>query len=124
MAQKALTKQDEAICEVEFVDKQRVEAVRARIPQAQSLEALSEIFKVLGDPSRLRILAALQVRELCVCDIANLVGASISAVSHQLRILRNLKLVKHEKRGKMVYYSLDDDCIENLIREGLKHIEE
>jgi len=124
MAQKALSKRDADVCEVEFVDKQRVEAVRAEIPQTQSLEALSEIFKVLGDPSRLRILAALQVRELCVCDIANLVGTSISAVSHQLRILRNLKLVKHQKRGKMVYYSLDDDCIKNLIREGLKHIEE
>jgi ArsR family transcriptional regulator len=117
-------KSEESVCEVEFVDRKRVEAVRERIPQARTLEALSEIFKALGDTSRLRILAALGVRELCVCDIANLLNSSISAVSHQLRVLRNLKLVKHRKEGKMVYYSLDDECVVSLMREGLKHIEE
>ncbi|RJP17892.1 MAG: ArsR family transcriptional regulator [Candidatus Abyssobacteria bacterium SURF_5] len=124
MATDTARKHDETVCEVAFVNKERVQAVRARIPQADILEKLSEIFKVLGDPSRLRIVSALNVRELCVCDIASLLGASISAVSHQLRILRNLKLVKHRKEGKMVYYSLDDACIEKLIREGLKHIQE
>jgi ArsR family transcriptional regulator len=124
MPLKSTTRRDDAVCEIEFVDKERVEIVRSRIPEPAMLEALSEIFKVLGDPSRLRILSALRVRELCVCDIASLLGASISAVSHQLRILRNLKLVKHRKTGKMVYYSLDDECVEKLIREGLKHIQE
>lgn len=121
---KSPVKHDENVCEIEFVNKERVEIVRSRLPQPQVIESLSEIFKVLGDPSRLRIVSALAVRELCVCDIANLLGTSVSAVSHQLRVLRNLKLVKHRKEGKMVYYSLDDDCVEKLIREGLKHIEE
>ncbi|RJP65291.1 MAG: ArsR family transcriptional regulator [Candidatus Abyssobacteria bacterium SURF_17] len=94
------------------------------MPDSDSIEALSEIFKVLGDPTRLRIISALSVDELCVCDIAHLLGASISATSHQLRILRHLHLVKHRKEGKMVYYSLDDACVEKLLAEGLKHIAE
>lgn len=110
--------------ELEFVDKVRVNIVRTRMPNAGMLDALSDIFKVLGDASRLRIVYALAIKELCVCDIAHLLGTSISAVSHQLRVLRNLKLVKHRKEGKMVYYSLDDECIETLLKEGLKHIGE
>jgi ArsR family transcriptional regulator len=124
MPAKPLLKRDELTCEIECVNKERVDAVRLSLPQPQVLESLADIFKVLGDPSRLHIVSALAAKELCVCDIACLVGASISAVSHQLRVLRNLKLVKHRKEGKMVYYSLDDSCIEKLIREGLKHIEE
>ncbi len=112
------------ICEAEFVDEERVSVVRARMPEAEIIEELSDIFKVLGDPTRLRIVSALGVSELCVCDLANLLGSSISAVSHQLRVLRNLKLVKHRKAGKMVYYSLDDKCIETLLEEGLCHIGE
>ncbi len=124
MPPKTTSKNAVAVCEIEFVDKARVNVVRRRMPPAGSLEALSDIFKVLGDPTRLRIVSALGVKELCVCDIANLVEMSVSAVSHQLRILRNLKLVKHRKEGKMVYYSLDDNCVETLLKEGLKHIEE
>ncbi|MBI5116979.1 winged helix-turn-helix transcriptional regulator [Candidatus Poribacteria bacterium] len=118
-----VTREDD-ICEVEFVNKESVNAVRGRMPDASTIEDLAEIFKVLGDPTRLRIVSALAVKELCVCDVANLLGTSISAVSHQLRVLRNLKLVKHRKDGKMVYYSLDDECVETLLKEGLKHIEE
>jgi DNA-binding transcriptional ArsR family regulator len=114
----------EDICEVEFVDSARVETVRAQIPDSQVLGALSDIFKALSDPSRLSIVSALAVSELCVCDIANLLGSSISAVSHQLRVLRNMKLVKNRKKGKMVYYSLDDECVETLLKEGIKHIHE
>jgi len=112
------------VCETEFVDETRVNAVRAGMPETEAIRELSDIFKVLGDPTRLRIVSALGVDELCVCDIANLLGSSISAVSHQLRVLRNLKLVKHRKEGKMVYYSLDDECIETLLAEGLRHIGE
>ena len=111
-------------CETEFVDQARVNAVRARVPDVELIGALSDIFKALGDPTRLRIVSALAVKELCVCDIANLLGSSISAVSHQLRVLRNMKLVKNRKEGKMVYYSLDDECVETLLKEGLKHIGE
>ena len=112
------------VCETEFVDEARVNAVRAEMPETEAIKELSDIFKVLGDPTRLRIVSALGVDELCVCDIANLLGSSISAISHQLRVLRNLKLVKHRKEGKMVYYSLDDECIETLLAEGLRHIGE
>jgi DNA-binding transcriptional ArsR family regulator len=119
-----LKEKDPNVCEVEFVDKARVDIARSRMPDAGMLDALSEIFKVLGDASRLRIVYALAVKELCVCDIAHLLGTSISAVSHQLRVLRNLNLVKHRKEGKMVYYSLDDECVETLLKEGLKHIGE
>jgi DNA-binding transcriptional ArsR family regulator len=121
---KTVIQKENDVCEIEFVDKARVEVVRRRMPDAELLEGLSQIFKVLGDPTRLRIVSALAVKELCVCDIANLLGSSISAVSHQLRVLRNLKLVKHRKDGKMVYYSLDDECVETLLREGLNHIGE
>jgi len=121
---KTVVQKENDVCEIEFVDKVRVEVVRGRMPDAEILEGLSQIFKVLGDPTRLRIVSALAVKDLCVCDIANLLGSSISAVSHQLRVLRNLKLVKHRKDGKMVYYSLDDECVETLLREGLRHIEE
>lgn len=111
-------------CEIEFVNRERVRAVLADMPSVEILESLSDIFKVLGDPTRLRIVSALTASELCVCDLANLLGSSISAVSHQLRVLRNMKVVKHRKAGKMVYYSLDDECIENLLNEGLRHINE
>jgi DNA-binding transcriptional ArsR family regulator len=114
---------DSAMCEIEFVDSARVDVVRAGMPEARVLSELSEIFRALGDPTRLRIVSALAVNELCVCDLANLLGSSISAVSHQLRVLRNMKLVKHRKKGKMVYYSLDDQCVETLLAEGLRHTE-
>lgn len=119
-----LNLEETEVCETEFVDQARVEIVRDSMPDSQLLEGLSQIFKVLGDPTRLRIVSALALKELCVCDIANLLGSSISAVSHQLRVLRNLKLVKHRKEGKMVYYSLNDECVVTLLREGLKHIRE
>jgi len=122
--EKATLEKGHDVCETEFVDEERVDAVRARMPEREVISALSDTFKVLGDPTRLKIVSALGVAELCVCDLANLLGSSISAVSHQLRVLRNLKLVKHRKEGKMVYYSLDDECIKTLLEEGLRHIEE
>ena len=124
MIDKTTLERERDVCETEFVDEARVDAVGARMPEAEVIGALADIFKVLGDPTRLRIVSALGVDELCVCDLANLLGASISAVSHQLRVLRNLKLVKHRKEGKMVYYSLDDECITTLLKEGLRHIGE
>ncbi|MEE9269537.1 MAG: metalloregulator ArsR/SmtB family transcription factor [Candidatus Krumholzibacteria bacterium] len=86
--------------------------------------SVAEIFKALSDPTRVRILYALSVKELCVCDLANLLGKSSSSVSHQLRLLRHMKLVKYRRAGKVAYYSLDDEHIHNLFREGLKHAEE
>ena len=124
MDSKVEVKRERDVCETEFVDVARVNAVRESLPAVHVIAELSDIFKVLGDPTRLRIVSALGVAELCVCDLANLLGSSISAISHQLRVLRNLKLVKHRKEGKMVYYSLDDECIRTLLEEGLRHTEE
>lgn len=99
-------------------------AARKAIHNADTLNGLSETFKVLGDPSRLKICLALARRELCVGDIAKLVGVSDSAVSHQLRLLKTMRLVKHRRDGKMTYYMLDDDHIEELIRLGVRHVTE
>lgn len=83
---------------------------------------LAETFSVLGDPSRLRIIHALSLRELCVGDLARLLSVSPSAVSHQLRLLRNLRLVKFRREGKVSFYSLDDDHVISLISQGLAHV--
>jgi DNA-binding transcriptional ArsR family regulator len=88
------------------------------------INELSETFKVLGDSTRIKIILALSAEELCVCDIANLLNMSDSAISHQLRILRNLRLVKYRKEGKMAFYSLDDKHINELLKHGLEHVSE
>ncbi len=85
---------------------------------------LAEIFKVLGDPTRVKIVNALSREELCVYELSSLLDISQSAVSHQLRLLRNLKIVKGRKRGKKVFYSLADDHVTRLFREGLEHVME
>ena len=85
---------------------------------------LAETFSALSDPTRAKIIFALQQEELCVCDLAHLIGLSTSAISHQLRLLRNLRIVKYRKEGKMVYYSLADKHIETLFNQGLEHMEE
>lgn len=111
-------------CELEFVDEGRVATVRGVMKSEQSMIALAEMFKVLGDPTRIKIVFALSTAELCVCDLANLLGVSQSAVSHSLRTLRQMKLVKYRKDGKIVYYSLDDHHISHLIEDGMRHVEE
>jgi ArsR family transcriptional regulator len=93
-----------------------------KVPGAIAM--LAETFKVLGDPTRIRIAYALSLEELCVCDIANLLGMSNSAVSHSLRALRQMKLVRMRKDGKIAYYALDDDHIAALLQEGFRHVEE
>lgn len=119
-----ITKTGEDVCEVQFVDEARVAAVRALMKPEEIFLALAETFKVLGDPTRTKILFALAHEELCVCDVSNLLGLSQSATSHQLRILRTMRLVKYRKAGRTVYYSLDDHHIETLFAEGLDHVEE
>jgi DNA-binding transcriptional ArsR family regulator len=101
-----------------------VRRVAKILPSQEAVERLSEIFSVLGDPTRTKILFSLSREELCVCDLARLLGLSESAASHQLRLLRAMRLVKYRKAGKMAYYSLDDDHIADLIKQGLKHVEE
>lgn len=111
------------VCEVEFVDREKVESVRKAMKSERAFYDTAEIFKLLGDSTRTKLLFALSREELCVCDLANLLGLSGSAVSHQLRLLRSMKVVKFRKEGKMVYYSLDDSHILNLFTECLKHVE-
>ncbi len=98
-------------------------ALRA-IPDNDQILDLSETFKVLSDPTRLKIVIALSKQELCTIDIAGVLGVTESAVSHQLRMLKTLRLVKQRKEGKMVFYSLDDEHIEDLIRVATRHISE
>jgi DNA-binding transcriptional ArsR family regulator len=118
---KVTTDNKDSVCEVVCFNEQLVSKLKTKI---QKIDGLSEIFKVLSDETRLKILYALSGEELCVCDIANTVGLSLPAVSHHLRILRNLKLVKHYKESRMVYYTLNDHHVANLIEVALEHLNE
>jgi len=121
---KANGKQGTGVCEVRFVHEKEVELARKTIPREETLRGLSETFKALGDTTRLRIMTALSRQELCVCDIASLLGITESAVSHQLRLLKAMRLVTFRREGKMTYYELDDEHIEDLIRVGVRHVGE
>lgn len=112
------------VCQVTCVNRERVDRVLRLMPADDRLAGTAEIFKVLGDPTRLRMLFALLEEELCVCDLAEFVEASPSAVSHQLRLLRDARLVRSRREGKMIYYRLDDDHVRRLLKEGLVHAEE
>lgn len=112
------------VCDLEVVHEKAVQsALRAQSP-ADELADLADIFRVLSDPTRLRIVEALADRELCVCDLAAVVGSSASSVSHHLRQLRQLKLVRYRREGRMAYYRLDDEHVEELLRIGLEHARE
>ncbi len=111
------------LCQERLVHPEAVEEARKALEGAPA-EALAETFRVLGDPTRVRVLLALARRELCVCDLAELFDVTASAVSHQLRILRAHRLVKARREGKLAYYSLDDDHVRVLFAEGLRHVME
>ena len=106
------------------MDSAKVERARSALPAAPTVLTLADTFRALGDPTRLRLVAAIATEELCVCDLATLLGVSQSAVSHSLRALRDLRLVRYRKAGKIAYYSLDDAHIATLLREGVRHVEE
>ncbi|MGP1450729.1 MAG: ArsR/SmtB family transcription factor [Wolinella sp.] len=99
-----------------------VQTVRRKLPLEEQLYDLAELFKVFGDTTRVKILSALFESELCVYDIASLFGMTQSAISHQLRVLRQARLVKPRKVGKVVFYSLDDEHIKNIFDQGMEHI--
>jgi ArsR family transcriptional regulator, lead/cadmium/zinc/bismuth-responsive transcriptional repressor len=117
-----VTEQDN--CEVFVADAAKVARLRSALIGTRHVSALAETFRALGDPTRVRILDALSHDELCVCDIATLLGLSESAVSHQLRLLRNLRLVRSRRDGRMVFYALDDQHIVTLFQQGLRHVGE
>jgi DNA-binding transcriptional ArsR family regulator len=112
------------ICDVRVVHLERVARARAEAIAEKDLERLALTYKIMGDPTRLRIILALRGGEMCVCDIAAYVGLSESAVSHQLRRLRELALVSSRRDGQILYYSLDNDHVRELVTIGLNHIGE
>jgi ArsR family transcriptional regulator, lead/cadmium/zinc/bismuth-responsive transcriptional repressor len=111
-------------CDVFHLDPAKVSALKTRLLSDESVGALTETFRVLGDVTRVRILDALSRSELCVCDIARLLSLSESAVSHQLRLLRGMRLVRPRREGRMMFYTLDDQHIVRLFEQGLEHVEE
>ena len=111
-------------CGIRCIHKDRITAARqAALPSAES-EGMAALFKAMGDPNRLKILWALGDGEMCVCDLAALLDSSESAVSHQLRLLRQMFLVSNRRQGPVLYYRLNDDHIQTLIRIALEHIRE
>ncbi|MBQ7278813.1 MAG: winged helix-turn-helix transcriptional regulator [Clostridia bacterium] len=111
-------------CELISVHEGLVHKVQAIMPQEEELYDLAELFKVFGDSTRIRILYVLFESEVCVCDIASLLNISTSAVSHQLRVLKANRLVKYRREGKTVYYSLADDHVYTILKQGMDHIQE
>ena len=115
-------KKETLVCECTVIHQEAIDKIK--LPEEELLYDLGDFFKILGDSTRIKILSALFQSEMCVCDIAALLGMTQSAISHQLRVLKQGRLVKHRKEGKVVYYSLDDDHIKHIVDQGLTHISE
>lgn len=111
-------------CEIISVNQEKVKRIKEKIPEDGKIFDIAELFKVFGDSTRMKIICALLEDELCVCDIAEITNSTPSAISHQLRVLKQAKLVKYRKEGKTVYYSLDDDHVKEIYEKGREHIEE
>ena len=112
------------LCECNVIHEDVVERVRQQMPDETPVYEVSELFKVFGDSTRSRMICALRLEEMCVCDLAALLNMTQSAISHQLRILRSSRLVKSRKQGRVVYYSLDDDHIGEIFSLAFTHIME
>ena len=111
-------------CDFIHAHEEIVEKVRQELPDEDPLYDLSELFRIFGDSTRIRILYVLFEAEMCVCDIAQLLGMTQSAISHQLRALKNARLVKSRRDGKTVFYSLADDHVKTIIDQGIEHVKE
>lgn len=111
-------------CDCTVIHEEVVEKVRSELPDEEDLYDLADLFKIFGDSTRVKILCALSAAEMCVCDIAALLSMSKSSISHQLRVLKQSRLVKYRRDGKSVYYSLGDDHVRHIFREGLEHVRE
>ena len=111
-------------CNCTVIHEDIIKKVKKSIPKEETLYELSELFKVFGDATRIKIICALFQSEMCVCDIACLLQMTQSAISHQLRVLKSARLVKYKKDGKVVYYSLDDEHVKHIFDQGLIHINE
>ena len=115
-------KKETLVCEYTVIHQEVIDKIK--LPEEEVLYDLGDFFKILGDSTRIKILSALFQSEMCVCDIAALLGMTQSAISHQLRVLKQGRLVKYRKDGKVIYYSLDDDHIKHIVDQGLTHISE
>jgi DNA-binding transcriptional ArsR family regulator len=116
---------DSNLCSINEIDSEKVALVQKQLLPAQTVDRVSRLFSALSDPTRLKILHSLTVtKELCVCDLAALAELSVSAVSHQLRLLRDRDLVRARRDGRMVYYSLADDHVATLMGTGIEHANE
>mgnify|MGYP000640453753 CR=1 FL=1 len=111
-------------CDFIHAHEELVEKVRRELPGEDTLYDLTELFRIFGDSTRIKILYVLFESEMCVCDLAEILGMTQSAISHQLRVLKQMKLVKNRREGKTVYYSLADGHIQTIISQGMEHIAE
>ena len=111
-------------CNVNIIHEDIVVRVKDKVPAEETLYDLAELFKVFGDTTRIKIICALFESEMCVCDLSCLLNMTQSAISHQLRVLKSARLVKFRRKGKVVYYSLDDEHIKHIYDAGLNHISE
>ena len=114
--------EDKIVCVGNYADSEIIETIKNQLENEKGIDNLAKIYRALGDPSRLRIIYVLSKSPLCVCDIATLLDMTQSSISHHLRILRDLNLVKFKKEGKLVIYSLDDEHVLGLFEEGIEHI--
>lgn len=112
------------MCDCNCIHEDMVAKVRANMPDEDPVYEVAELFKVFGDSTRTRIICALSISELCVCDLSSILNMSQSAISHQLRILKQGRIVKNRRAGKVVYYSLDDDHIKSLFSIAFAHVME
>lgn len=112
------------ICDLIYVHEDLVKKVRSELPGEDTLYDLTELFRIFGDSTRIRILYVLSASEMCVCDIAALLGMTQSAISHQLKALKNARLVKSRREGKTVFYSLADSHVRTIIDQGMEHVSE
>lgn len=112
------------VCEVSVIHEDVLVRVRAKMPDEEPVYEVSELFKVFGDSTRARIICALNIEEMCVCDLAALLGMTQSAISHQLRLLKVSRIVKSRKQGRVVYYSLDDGHIGQIFAMAFDHVME
>jgi DNA-binding transcriptional ArsR family regulator len=115
---------DTDACDCNVIHEEVLAKVREQMPDEETMLDVSDLFKMFADSTRIKIICALLNAEMCVCDISALLGMTKSAISHQLRSLRQTKLVKNRREGKIVYYSLDDEHIKDILDKGLSHVRE
>jgi ArsR family transcriptional regulator, lead/cadmium/zinc/bismuth-responsive transcriptional repressor len=122
MKEAAMATKDVPICDCTVIHQEVIDGVAENMPGKQLFMGLTELFKAFGDNTRLKIIYALSESEMCVCDLSALLGMTQSAISHQLRVLKNTGLLKYDKKGKIVYYSLDDEHVRSIFQQGIEHV--